>query len=123
MRISPVAAVVLALIFVGPGEVNAQTADVQRTADAKLAIARLKCGIRIASSIRVLAEAALAEPIRHFQQTGTFLLRQFDRLITRPAGSRRREETLRRRGELPSQVHRQGGHAIDGSPSFSAVPA
>ena len=91
MRISAVAAAVLTLVLLGSGKLNAQTADVQRTADTKLAIARLERGMRIASSIQVLAEAALDEATRNLQRTGVLLHRLFDRLSARPGGSMRRE--------------------------------
>jgi hypothetical protein len=92
MRISSVAAVVIALLLLGSGNLNAQTADIQRTVDTRLALKRLGCGIRIAESIQVLAEAALQEPVRNLQRAGAVLRRLFDPLITRPADSVRVEK-------------------------------
>jgi hypothetical protein len=68
------------------GKLHAQTADVQRAVDTRLAVARLQNGIRIAESIQVLTEAALIKPVRTIKRAGATLRRFFDRLNLKPGG-------------------------------------
>ena len=83
MRIRSMAAVVIAILIIGSGKLNAQTADIQQTVNTKLAVTRLRCGVRIAESIRVLAETAWKDSVRNLQRTGTALHRFYDRLTKR----------------------------------------
>lgn len=91
VRIVGVATVVIMLLFTGAGGLSAQTADIQRTVETNLALARLRSGARIFESIRVVGQAALEEPVRQLHQAGAALGRLCDRLamqVRRPTAGK-----------------------------------
>jgi hypothetical protein len=92
MRNGAVAAIVIALLLAGTGKLNAQTAEIQQMVATKLALKRLAGRVRIAESIKVLAEAALEEPIRKLQRTGVYLRHLYERLNRRGGEPRSGEE-------------------------------
>jgi hypothetical protein len=83
------AAIVIALLLTGSGNLNAQTAADQQTVEVKLALSRLGQGSRIAESIQTLMMTALEEPVRKVRRAGAALHRLVDRQLMQAGGPMR----------------------------------
>jgi hypothetical protein len=68
-------ALALALLLAAAGAAGAQTAEVQRKVETRLAVERLERGVLIADSLKVLARAPLDGYVLCVRKVGTYLRR------------------------------------------------
>ncbi len=85
MRFREALAVVI-LLVAGAGKLHAQTPDIQRMVDTRIAVLRLEGGTAIAVSLWTLARVGLEEQAESLRLVGEGFWRVYDRLAMRAAG-------------------------------------